>query len=207
MTQVIPTVHTDVVLVLLALVCAACLADWVARFLRDRRALVAVLERLAGGEAGWHEVQVGTRVMKPLALACNRLLPQARATLAQLDRVSRYDALTGLPNGSAFKQATQAHIASAPEAGALLALGINELRRVNESFGHSGGDQLLCAVADRLRLLLGSDEAVAGRAEPLLGRLYGDEFGVFLPGVVDRCEVERFVQRLQRAIGETLHIG
>jgi predicted signal transduction protein with EAL and GGDEF domain len=150
-----------------------------------------------------------------VAQACDRLLPQVQTTIAMLEWAARHDPMTDLLNSASFKLAVQSALAAAPGEGALLVMGINELKKVNDSLGHAGGDQLLCAVADRLRLLAatafdapGEDaDQAAPPVEPLLGRLGGDEFALFIPAALPRKAIERLIQKLQRMIGEPLHIG
>jgi diguanylate cyclase (GGDEF)-like protein len=148
---------------------------------------------------------------------CDDMLDRLQTTMARLEHAARHDPMTGLLNSGAFKLAIQTFLAtchhadtpslpglSARRHGALLLLGINELRKVNETLGHAAGDQLLLAVADRLRLATATPDPAQS---PIMGRLGGDEFALFLPGHTDRGAMERFIQRLQRVIGEACHVG
>ncbi|QDV72501.1 putative bifunctional diguanylate cyclase/phosphodiesterase [Botrimarina mediterranea] len=80
------------------------------------------------------------------------------------------DSLTGLVNRNEFNELVHANSMTETECG-LLTLGLNAFRAVNEAFGLEVGDRVLAQVAKRLT-------ALADRGE-LVGRLSGDEFGVF----------------------------
>lgn len=103
--------------------------------------------------------------------------------LAERGRVERVlrslaerDPLTGLLNRRRFEEELGTAVARAVrygEAAALLALDLDQFKEVNDTFGHQAGDELLRAVAERLRGRL--------RESDMLARLGGDEFAVLLP--------------------------
>lgn len=100
------------------------------------------------------------------------------AQARRLAHDAEHDALTGLHNRVAFEAALDAVLARcrlAAESHALLVIGIDRFKIVNETFGHAGGDRLLREVAELLR------SAVADNAT--LSRLGGDEFGLLLRSV------------------------
>ncbi len=189
------------------------------RFRRDRARLCAALDRFAGSDFQVIELDLASPSLHDITRACGRLLPQVQTSIGMLEWAARHDPMTDLFNSASFKLAVQSHIApvGAQAKGVLIVMGINALKKVNDSLGHGGGDQLLCAVADRLRLATSvlTEARAAGVGDALdigppgavIGRLGGDEFAIFLPGEYCRGEIERFIQRLQRVIGETLHIG
>lgn len=194
----------------LAVAIGLVLAMAVERFRRDRDRLCRALDGLSHDGSVTDDLVIDSLALRPVGQAWERLVPRVHATIAMLEWAARHDPMTDLLNSASFKIAVQAQLALAPPRGALLVVGINALRQVNESLGHAGGDQLLCALADRIRLavttLTDGDEALPGQ-EVLLGRLGGDEYAMFLSGERSREEVERFIQRIQRVIGEALHIG
>ncbi|HSP23691.1 MAG TPA: diguanylate cyclase, partial [Saliniramus sp.] len=109
---------------------------------------------------------------------------------ARVAHLAHYDELTGLPNRAFFKlQSTQeaAH-ASTDEPFAILCLDLDRFKNVNDTLGHSVGDQLLRAAANRLCLALGESDFVA--------RLGGDEFAVIARNFGSIAEVEARAQAI-----------
>lgn len=99
------------------------------------------------------------------AEAVNRPFRQMRHMLA-------HDALTGLPNRTAF---TERLTQLKPRAGALLLLDLDHFQNVNDTLGHEQGDRLLVMIAARIREGLPAGACVA--------RFSGDEFVVHLDGM------------------------
>ena len=122
-----------------------------------------------------------------------------RAREAQLYRQAHFDPLTGLPNRLLFREHLARELGSARAAGrrgALLYIDLDHFKRVNDSYGHGAGDQLLIEVAQRLRACADDSDMVA--------RLGGDEFTMILRHVSSpegvRSIAERTVEALQRPI-------
>jgi len=99
-------------------------------------------------------------------------LKQANSTLV---RQALRDELTGLANRAAFMEVLDSAVARGRQQGATVAvlyLDIDRFKVVNDSLGHAAGDELLIAVARRIRAVMRSNDLVA--------RLGGDEFTVLL---------------------------
>ena len=91
-------------------------------------------------------------------------------------RASRFDALTGLYNRSFFFTTMEQEIRRSDRMGrgfTLLMLDLDDLKPVNDTFGHQWGDRLLKAIADSIRHTIRFTDAAA--------RYGGDEFVVLLP--------------------------
>jgi len=101
-------------------------------------------------------------------------LEQAQRQL-ELFRATRRDALTGLPSRPIFVEILSGMIGGERPA-ALIVVDIDRFNEINTTYGDSTGDDLLRAVADRLRTIAGQREHV--------GRLDGDEFAL----VVDKTD-------------------
>ncbi|MBL8419016.1 MAG: EAL domain-containing protein [Dechloromonas sp.] len=89
-----------------------------------------------------------------------------------------FDPLTGLPNRRLLRDRCTQLLAAAEREGseiALIFIDLDHFKRVNDSLGHGAGDELLCAVAQRL--------ATVVRKVDTLARLGGDEFIMALPGI------------------------
>ncbi len=122
---------------------------------------------------------------------------QAVAALQTADRAVRlrheatHDTLTGLPNRRAFLARLSREVNRPRGELALILCDMDNLKRVNDEYGHEAGDRALKALSDALRTgLRRSDDAY---------RLGGDEFAVVLSGA-GRLDAERVSQRLQAAL-------
>ncbi|MDR3483628.1 MAG: EAL domain-containing protein [Bradyrhizobium sp.] len=112
----------------------------------------------------------------------------------QIAHLAHYDALTDLPNRVLFRQQLE-HALKQVQLGeqlAVLYIDIDEFKSVNDALGHSIGDELLKAVAGRLRGCL--------RETDLAARLGGDEFAVIQTSVRNPSETTHLVERIYRAI-------
>ncbi len=136
-------------------------------------------------------VHDGTRVRMGIL----RDLSDRHAAQARIHHMAHHDALTGLPNRSAFIERLEHLVGSTrpgDEAFALLFVDLDHFKRVNDSLGHLTGDRVLQAVAARLTEALRASDGVC--------RFGGDEFLVLLHGVSRREEVEAVTRKLMGAI-------
>ena len=108
---------------------------------------------------------------------------RSRVLLAQLDRLSDEDPLTGLANRRRWDAVLAAVCADARATGqavSLVLLDLDHFKQINDRHGHVAGDEVLRAVAALLRSRVRDGDLVA--------RLGGDEIGVLLPGTdLDRA--------------------
>lgn len=110
---------------------------------------------------------------------------------ARLDHQAHHDHLTGLPNRLLFENRLRTALDSArasEQLGAVLFLDLDRFKQINDSLGHPVGDQLLKAIADRLKAQLRGIDTVA--------RLGGDEFIILLPSLHDAQAAEQVAQKL-----------
>jgi diguanylate cyclase (GGDEF)-like protein/PAS domain S-box-containing protein len=106
-----------------------------------------------------------------------------------------HDPLTGLANRTLFAERTQQALASAARQNQLIALlfaDLDNFKSVNDTLGHSVGDDLLRSVAERLHRTL--------RPEDTLARLGGDEFAILLEHVDDSSAAQRVAERIGEAL-------
>ena len=102
-----------------------------------------------------------------------------------------HDPLTGLANRSMFQERID-HAFRVSERGvAVLWIDLDHFKEVNDIFGHDVGDEMLIAVADRLRDVVRDSDDIA--------RMGGDEFAVVLPNVVEQ-EAQLVADRVLAAL-------
>jgi diguanylate cyclase (GGDEF)-like protein len=129
-----------------------------------------------------------------LASGVNQLAGRIETQLGELGHQAFHDRLTGLPNRALFVDRLEHALASAQRAGHLVAVvfvDLDNFKFVNDAFGHESADQLLIAVAERLRGIL--------RAEDTLARLGGDEFTLLIDDVAGIADALPTVERIEYA--------
>lgn len=136
-------------------------------------------------------------------LSITRDLTDKKRADAQIERLALFDQLTGLPNRVQLQDRFKFALQLAQRGGgamALMFLDLDHFKNINDTLGHSIGDQLLMEVARRLKAVL--------REEDTLSRLGGDEFILLLPdtnqegarrvalkliaNVAQSCQIEQF---------------
>lgn len=119
---------------------------------------------------------------------------QLQAVNAQLQLLSSTDCLTGLYNRGHWEQSLKAAHARNLRYGnatSLVMLDIDHFKRVNDTYGHQAGDEVIKQVARLVR------EQV--RDSDVAGRYGGEEFGVVLPDT-DKASARIFAERLRQAV-------
>jgi diguanylate cyclase (GGDEF)-like protein/PAS domain S-box-containing protein len=117
-----------------------------------------------------------------------------RVAEQQLHHDAFHDALTGLPNRALFMDHLKLAIARSQRAErkmfAVLYLDLDRFKVINDSLGHTIGDQLLVGIADRLKFNLRPGDTVA--------RLGGDEFTVLIEDIAEEKEAIQVAERIQK---------
>ena len=133
-----------------------------------------------------------------VAAADERLRRQTEALQDSADRnhhQATHDALTGLPNRVLLRDRIDQALAGASRTSgevAVLLIDLDRFKEINDTLGHSYGDELLCQVGPRLESVLRDGDTVA--------RLGGDEFAVLLPVVDGAEEAQAVAERLRGAL-------
>lgn len=128
-------------------------------------------------------------------------------------RLAYFDTLTGLPNRELFKQRLGVEIDAArryQRSLALLYVDLDNFKRINDTLGHSVGDELLTVTAERLRQAVRSSDEV-GRAliaaPDHVCRLGGDEFTVLLTEVTGPTQAAVVAERIIRMLGQPMRLS
>lgn len=125
-----------------------------------------------------------------------------RALTERLEYLAFHDSLTGLPNRSLLlDRIGQAVLRSRRKRHSLAVvfIDLDDFKAVNDSLGHTLGDELLVQVAQRLSRVL--------RAEDTVARFGGDEFIVLLPSLEHESAVLPVLHRLQTTLGEPMPLS
>lgn len=120
---------------------------------------------------------------------------------ARISHLARYDELTALPNRVNFRDEIGRLLAishNAERMSALLFVDLDQFKQVNDTLGHPCGDQLLCAVANRLREML--------RPEDFVARFGGDEFVVFQQNINSPEDAASLARRIVERLSERYRI-
>ena len=111
---------------------------------------------------------------------------------ARLGRVARTDSLTACLNRGAFTAKVDDWLhQSVPDTGALLMIDADNFKAINDEYGHDVGDEALTLIARSIRTVL--------RSGDIVGRMGGEEFGVFLPGV-SHAQALLIAERIREAV-------
>ena len=170
-----------------------------------RRRLATLLGGMAGGYARALRDRTLTEqeaIHQAALVAQGRAEKALRASELRRWHDAHHDTLTGLPNRALFA-ARLAELFDAAPPGARVGVclvDVDALKVVTDSLGHDAGDQLLIAVADRLRRFM-------FRAGNLVTRLDGDEFGILVTNSTCTDEVVALAEFALDALAAPMRVG
>ncbi len=165
------------------------------------------------GEARWWELSASPRFDDSGSFLGFRGVgsdvTEAHRSADKINRMARYDTLTGLPNRLHITEALGDAMAEADRwrgRCAFLMIDLDRFKAVNDTLGHPIGDRLLTRVAERLRSIMTDNE--------VCGRLGGDEFAVVVRDANDSQRLSKFAQNIIDTLSRpyevdqhTLYIG
>ncbi len=146
--------------------------------LTNGRTIVVTRRSMSGG--GW--------------VATHDDITERQQAEAQIAHMAHHDALTDLPNRVLLREQLAAALSRLQQGDSLavLYLDLDHFKSTNDTLGHSVGDELLKAVANRLRGCLGENETVA--------RLGGDEFAIIQTGIGQPSDAAALARQVREAI-------
>jgi diguanylate cyclase (GGDEF)-like protein len=148
--------------------------------LADGRTLLVALRPLQNG--GW--------------VSTHEDITSRREAEAQIAHMAHHDALTNLPNRTLLRERLEDALAHVQRGGqiAVLYLDLDHFKSINDTLGHGVGDELLKAVALRLKSCIGEDDTIA--------RLGGDEFAIVQTAIGSPSDVANLAARIRDALTE-----
>ncbi len=118
-------------------------------------------------------------------------ISEIKATEERLEQMAHYDQLTGLPNRMLFHERLGSTIIRAKrhqDRIAVMYADLDGFKQVNDSLGHSAGDELLISIGERLKNCV--------RDEDLVARLGGDEFAIIINELQDNAYLQNLARRI-----------
>ena len=129
-------------------------------------------------------------------------LSQQKQAEDHIQHLMYYDALTSLPNRTLFRDRFQQCMVRTRRSNdhtAFIHLDLDRFIKVNDTLGHTVGDQLLQQVGQRLSKNI--------RPMDFVARLGGDDFAIAVPALMTRAEVESFLEKIADVFAEPFCIA
>ncbi|HEV7858980.1 MAG TPA: EAL domain-containing protein [Pyrinomonadaceae bacterium] len=185
------------------------------KYLEDIQATAAQAERAERERAEAEHARAEAERIRAEQAECH--VEELNHYIAELERTSReleesrehfrhaafHDALTGLPNRTLFADFVKLAIERAKRQDvysfAVLFLDLDRFKYINDSLGHTYGDQLLIEIARRLEKCLRSVDTVA--------RFGGDEFAILLDGIKDSSDAIKVAQKIEEELLLPFNLG
>lgn len=153
------------------------------------------------------------------AAVISRNITELKKSQEKIAFLAYYDSLTNLPSRPLFMDLLNREIENAKRTDKSVAVfyfDLDEFKKINDSFGHSAGDELLVSVGKRLKSCLRPNDII-GRLDGLvnednkltenyLARIGGDEFTFIIPDITDKQIATRIAERILDLFKEPFQI-
>jgi diguanylate cyclase (GGDEF)-like protein len=156
---------------------------------------------VAAVQAGAQDHLSASELHPALLARCVRYAIERKRAEVRLTRRALQDPLTGLPNRLLFRDRVSVALDRSQRTGlapAVMFLDLDSFKEVNDTLGHSTGDQVLHVLSDRFTALLRPMDTVA--------RIGGDEFTFLFEGLTGEAEAMAIAQRIAEAAAEPIDI-
>lgn len=161
-----------------------------------------LLEELSAMENRQRELQAHVARTETELAQLRTALSLTREKEQQAVYLALHDPLTALPNRRFFLNHLEQVLQSSPRGRAMpcvVYLDLDNFKQVNDTYGHTVGDEMLKMVASRLAHALRTDDVVA--------RLGGDEFACLLPDPMTHEQLLGLAQKLFHAVAAPMQLG
>ncbi|OBB80375.1 diguanylate cyclase [Mycobacterium colombiense] len=186
----------------------------------DRDKLVAAVRRIVGGEqvlqrfrvcsvdGDYHWVDGHGKPYTDAAgntdglIAALRVVDDQVEAEQRLERLARFDTLTGLVNRAEALSRLECALGEPQPAGThvgVLFCDVDHFKAINDTWGHGMGDFVLATLAARIRASVRRGDTV--------GRTGGDEMLVLLPGVRSSAELAQIAEKIRSRVAEPIHLS
>ncbi|MBT6094747.1 MAG: EAL domain-containing protein [Rhodospirillaceae bacterium] len=168
-------------------------ADWVAS-IRELSPNVAGCAEISAGERVF-DIHASPQTDNGWVTVHAHDVTHHKVAALDAQRLAHLDALTGLPTRSVFQDQLGQVLAVARRSkrmAAVLVIGLDDFKFINETQGHASGDNLLQTTAERLSRCL--------RATDIVARLGGDEFAIIQPEPTGADGIDQLARRLNAAL-------
>ena len=148
-----------------------------------------------------HMVKKRTRKLAATVRQLEDEIREREKIAAELDFLANHDALTGLPGRRLCHDRLDRSLAESRrnrQISAVMFLDLDGFKEINDEHGHEFGDQVLKAVADRIRAEIRETDTVA--------RIHGDEFVIISSSLPEIAIVERIANSLIRRLSKPIRI-
>ena len=146
------------------------------------------------------ERQMLVEELNSINVSLSMEMKKTQEARSEVEYLAYHDYLTGLPNKIMLSSFLQQALRMASRTGKLVAvlfMDLDNFKMINDTMGHSAGDQILMQVAGRLMSVLRSSDLVA--------RIGGDEFIILLDGMNDRGGIEMVANKIVECFGQPFY--